>query len=64
MDIHAILTQLRQEHAQLTEAIIALERMAAGSGKRPGRPPLWLVAAKQPVKRRGRPPGSRNKGKT
>jgi len=39
MDIGKILTEMRQEHAQLTEAIIAIELMAAGQGKRRGRPP-------------------------
>lgn len=62
MDIGNILTELRQEHAQLTEAIIAIERMAAGQGKRRGRPPAWLAAVKsgEGPKRRGRPPGSKN----
>lgn len=37
MDIQNILTELRQEHAQVTEAIISIERLAASSGKRRGR---------------------------
>jgi hypothetical protein len=62
MDIGNILTELRQEHAQLTEAIMSIERMAVGQGKRRGRPPAWMVAAKQSVttKKRGRPAGSKN----
>jgi len=62
MDIPKILEQLRAERAQLEEAIIAIERLAAGQGRRRGRPPAWLAAAKQPggTKRRGRPPGSKN----
>jgi hypothetical protein len=63
MDIEKILAGLRQEHALITEAIISLERMAIGRGKRRGRPPKWMVAASQKVtlpKRRGRPPGSKN----
>jgi len=63
MDIGNILTELREEHAQLTEAIISIERLAAGSGKRRGRPPAWMVAARPAdgPKRRGRPPGSKNR---
>jgi len=57
MDVTKILTELRQEREQLEEAIISLERLARGRGKRRGRPPSWLA---QP-KRRGRPPGSKNK---
>ena len=62
-----MLVELRQEHAQLTEAILSLERMATGHGKRRGRPPKSVVAASQDVtlpKRRGRPPGSKNAPKT
>lgn len=59
MDINLILNQLREERAQLEEAIIALERMSSGSGKRRGRPPKWIQAAKSEQvaapKRRGRP---------
>jgi hypothetical protein len=67
MDIGAILAGLRQEHAQITEAIISLERIAIGRGKKRGRPPKWMVAASQGVnlpKRRGRPPGSKNTPQT
>ncbi|MBK9170343.1 MAG: hypothetical protein IPM24_23170 [Bryobacterales bacterium] len=58
MDVTKILAELRQEKEQLEEAIISLERLARGRGRRRGRPPAWL--AEQP-KRRGRPPGSKNK---
>lgn len=67
MDIGKVLAELRQELVQVEEAILSLERMAIGAGKRRGRPPAWMIAAKEaPVKKRGRPPGSRNKtsGKT
>lgn len=67
MDVTKILAELRAERAQLEEAIMSLERLARGRGKRRGRPPAWmasaseaLAAAAQP-KRRGRPPGSKNK---
>ena len=57
MDVTKILTELREEREQLEEAIISLERLARGRGKRRGRPPAWL----QDAKKRGRPPGSKNK---
>lgn len=57
MDVTKILTDLRQERDQLEEAILSLERLARGRGKRRGRPPAWMTVAK----RRGRPPGSKNK---
>ena len=57
MDVTKILTELRQEREQLEEAILSLERLASGRGRRRGRPPSWIVEAK----RRGRPPGSKNK---
>lgn len=62
MNIASILAELRSEREQIEEAIISLERLAAGQGKRRGRPPAWLVAAKQPevVKRRGRPAVSKS----
>ena len=59
MDVNKILVELRQEREQLEEAIMVLERLARGRGKRRGRPPAWLSE----VKRRGRPPGSKNKPK-
>jgi len=54
-----MLAELRQEREQVEEAIITLERLARGRGKRRGRPPAWMSA----LKRRGRPPGSKNKPK-
>ena len=60
MDVGKILSDLRQERDQLEEAILSLERLSLGQGKRRGRPPAWLAEAQQ-VKRRGRPPGSKNK---
>ena len=62
MDILKMLADLRQERAQIEEAIITIERMAMGQGERRGRPPAWMTAASAP-KRRGRPPGSKNKPK-
>jgi hypothetical protein len=60
MDINKMLAEIRQERDQLDEAIAVLERLAAGQGKRRGRPPRWMKLA---LKRPGRPPGSKNKPK-
>ena len=39
MDVTKILEELRQEREQLEEAILSLERLARGRGRRRGRPP-------------------------
>jgi hypothetical protein len=57
VDVTKIIAELRQEREQIEEAIISLERLARGRGRRRGRPPAWLTVAKK----RGRPPGSKNK---
>jgi hypothetical protein len=54
-----MLTELRTQRDQVGEAIAVLERLAAGRGRRRGRPPTWMTE----VKRRGRPRGSKNKTK-
>ena len=59
MDVLKMLAELRQERDQLEEAILTLERLARGRGRRRGRPPAWMTE----LKRRGRPPGSKNKGR-
>jgi len=59
MDVAKILVELRDERQQIQEAILSLERLAHGRGKRRGRPPAWL--AQIGPRRRGRPPGSKNK---
>ncbi len=58
MDVSKILTELRQEREQIEEAIMSLERLARGRGRRRGRPPAWMT---EMDKKRGRPPGSKNK---
>jgi len=60
MDIGKILAELRQEHEQLGEAILSLERLAIGGAKRRGHPPAWLAKIKE---KRGpsRPAGSKNR---
>lgn len=59
MDINKMLLELRAEREQIEQAILVLERVGLGRGKRRGRPPKWMTA----VKRRGRPPGIKNKPK-
>jgi len=59
MDIAKMLAELRLERERTEEAIMTLERLARGRGKRRGRPPAWMTT----IKRRGRPPGSKNKPK-
>ena len=60
MDINKMLAELRLEREHIEEAIMTLERLARGRGRRRGRPPAWMSQ----VKRRGRPPGSKNKPKS
>jgi hypothetical protein len=59
MDLLKMLADLRQEREHIEEAIVTLERLARGRGRRRGRPPAWMAT----IKRRGRPPGSKNKPK-
>jgi hypothetical protein len=59
MDITKILDELKGERDQIEMAILSLERLLAGRGKRRGRPPAWLSQIKVAgPRRRGRPPGS------
>jgi hypothetical protein len=60
MDINKMLAELRLEREQVEEAIMTLERLARGRGRRRGRPPAWMSQ----IKRRGRPPGSKNRPKS
>ena len=45
MDVDKMLAELRLEREQLEEAILTLERLARGRGRRRGRPPSWLKDA-------------------
>jgi len=45
MDIAQMLSDLRSERAQIEEAILALQRLASGQGRRRGRPPKWMAAS-------------------
>jgi hypothetical protein len=41
-----MLAELRAQHQQIEEAILALQRLATGGGgKRRGRPPEWMTQA-------------------
>jgi hypothetical protein len=73
LDVDKMLTELRLEREQIEEAILTLERLARGRGRRRGRPPAWLKEAAAESagdsnqggsaqlaaepRRRGRPPG-------
>ena len=57
VDMMKMLAELRREREQIEEAIITLERVGRGRGKRRGRPPAWMTN----ITRRG--PGSKNKPK-
>ncbi|MFN0104011.1 MAG: hypothetical protein ACKV2U_18245 [Bryobacteraceae bacterium] len=50
MDVTKILEQLREERDQIEAAIVTLERLALGRGKRRGRPPSWMVEARKRTK--------------
>ena len=65
MDLSAIITGLREERDLVEQAISSFEHLAAGQGKRRGRPPAWMKriadAAKgagTPKRKRGRPANS------
>ena len=47
MDVAKMLAELREEREQIEEAILTLERLAQGQGKRRGRPPAWLAEARK-----------------
>jgi hypothetical protein len=77
LDIDKMLAELRLEREQIEEAILTLERLARGRGRRRGRPPGWLKEATAGMlddsllpeehegasepRRRGLPPGSKAK---
>jgi hypothetical protein len=61
-----MIEELRQELVEIDHAILSLQQLAQGQGKRRGRPPKWLqeaTAATPAVRKRGRPAGSKNKPK-
>ena len=50
MDVLKMLADLRRERDQLDEAILTLERLAQGRGRRRGRPPSWMKTAGETAK--------------
>ena len=56
MDVLKMLADLRRERNQIDEAILTLERLAQGRGKRRGRPPAWMKAIKPPAGKGARKP--------
>jgi hypothetical protein len=58
MNVAKILAELRQEREQIEEAILSMEQLARSRGRRRGRPPAWIANL---PRKRGRPPGSKNK---
>ena len=58
MDVSKILEQLKEERDQLEAAIVTLERLALGRGKRRGRPPTWMVEARNRTKNGGEVSGA------
>lgn len=45
MDILKVLSELQEERSNIDAAIIALERLARGTGRRRGRPPKWMAVS-------------------
>jgi hypothetical protein len=58
MDLNEMLAELKEERNRLEEAITALERLAQGSPRGAGRPLAWI---QNTPRRRGRPPGRKDK---
>jgi hypothetical protein len=59
MNLINMLSELRSELQQIEEAILVVQRLAAGGAKRRGRPPKWLSSeaerggvASAPVRKR------------
>jgi len=47
MDVVRMLDELKREREAIEEAILTLERLANGQGRRRGRPPAWMTALKK-----------------
>lgn len=46
-DVKKMLASLYEERARIEDAILNLEALADGRGKRRGRPPKWLAEARE-----------------
>ena len=67
MDVIKMLEELRNEREAIEEAIVTLERLAHGRGRRRGRPPAWLAELKKSEKGKAGPAAAKTKaaaGKT
>ena len=65
-----MLSELRSQKEQIEEAILVLQRLAAGGAKRRGRPPKWMssiaepsIAAATPIRRKRKPFSAETKKK-
>jgi hypothetical protein len=64
MNLGKVIEELRAERAAVEEAIVVLERLARGQGRRRGRPPLLLLGSSDiTVKRKRRPFSAETKKK-
>jgi hypothetical protein len=61
MNIVKMLVELREEHSRLGDAIIALERLASGHGRRRGRPPARMKDQSNNISKPKEIRGSKNK---
>jgi len=48
MNLNNMLSELRSELQHIEEAILVIQRLAAGGAKRRGRPPKWIVSEAEP----------------
>jgi len=48
MDLTNMLSELRSQHQQIEEAILVVQRLAAGGAKRRDRPPKWMASEAEP----------------
>lgn len=64
MDVNKMLQELREEREQIEEAILTLERLARGRGKRRGRPPAWLSEMRKAEATPAPPPGKPGRPKS
>lgn len=61
MDINRMLAELKQERDSIEQAILTLEHLARGRGRRRGRPPAWMSALKKKEEPREAKPRSKAK---
>jgi len=57
VNIAAMIAQLRQELVEIDQAILTLQQLGQGQGKRRGRPPKWMKNLEfldEPPKKTGR----------